>query len=187
MPRLKQYNTEEVLEKAMHLFWKNGYENTSVRMLEQEMGINQFSIYSSFGSKEGVFLESIKNYKKCISNIVDVLRNSNNGLKGIKDYFYDFLVFSNYNKSPRGCLITNTANENISKIQTEIATTLTSFTQEIKEIFILNLKQEKGITTSDIDKIASYLLISLMSLANASRLYKTEELHNYIEHTFKNI
>jgi AcrR family transcriptional regulator len=32
----------------MSLFWRNGYQNTSVRMLEKEMGINQFSIYASF-------------------------------------------------------------------------------------------------------------------------------------------
>jgi hypothetical protein len=36
-----------VIEKAMSLFWRNGYQNTSVRMLEG-MGINQFSIYASF-------------------------------------------------------------------------------------------------------------------------------------------
>jgi AcrR family transcriptional regulator len=41
----------------MSLFWRNGYESTSVRMLEKEMGINQFSIYASFGSKQGVFLK----------------------------------------------------------------------------------------------------------------------------------
>jgi AcrR family transcriptional regulator len=43
-----------VIEKAMSLFWRNGYQNTSVRMLEKEMGINQFSIYASFGNKHGV-------------------------------------------------------------------------------------------------------------------------------------
>jgi TetR/AcrR family transcriptional regulator, transcriptional repressor for nem operon len=48
MPRTKSYNENEVLERAMNVFWSNGYEATSVRLLEKEMGINQFSIYSSF-------------------------------------------------------------------------------------------------------------------------------------------
>lgn len=43
----------------MALFWRNGYETTSIQMLEKEMGINKFSIYSSFGNKEGVFIESL--------------------------------------------------------------------------------------------------------------------------------
>ena len=57
MARRKNYIEEEVIEKAMTLFWRNGYETTSMHMLEQEMGINKFSIYSSFGSKQGVFLQ----------------------------------------------------------------------------------------------------------------------------------
>jgi len=52
MARKKEYIEEEVIENAMYLFWQNGYENTSMKMLEQEMGINKFSIYSSFGSKQ---------------------------------------------------------------------------------------------------------------------------------------
>ncbi|MEE3245254.1 MAG: helix-turn-helix domain-containing protein, partial [Bacteroidota bacterium] len=59
MARLKQYNEEDVLFKAMNLFWKNGFEATSVKMLESELGINKFSIYSSFGSKNGLFLSSL--------------------------------------------------------------------------------------------------------------------------------
>jgi hypothetical protein len=47
MAEVKQYNEQEVIEK-MSLFWRNGYESTSVRMLEREC-INQFSIYASFG------------------------------------------------------------------------------------------------------------------------------------------
>lgn len=63
MARQKAYKEEEVIEKAMNLFWRNGYETTSTRMLEKEMGINQFSIYSSFSNKQGVLLQSIKQYK----------------------------------------------------------------------------------------------------------------------------
>ena len=60
MARKKQYKEDEVIKKATAIFCKNGYEATSVRMLEKEMGINQFSIYASFKNKQGVFLESIK-------------------------------------------------------------------------------------------------------------------------------
>ena len=41
MSRQKGYKEEEVVEKAMNLFWRNGYEATSMAMLEQEMGINK--------------------------------------------------------------------------------------------------------------------------------------------------
>ena len=70
MPRNKSYNTNDVLEKAMHVFWNNGYEQTSVRMLEKEMGINQFSIYSSFTSKHNLFVESLKKYREYVNKNV---------------------------------------------------------------------------------------------------------------------
>jgi AcrR family transcriptional regulator len=63
MARKKEYQEDLVLEKAMHTFWANGFENTSLRILEKDMGINQFSIYSSFGSKQGLFIEVLKKHK----------------------------------------------------------------------------------------------------------------------------
>jgi len=42
----------------MHLFWRNGYESTSMQMLEKEMGIKQFSIYSVLEVSVVFFLES---------------------------------------------------------------------------------------------------------------------------------
>ena len=64
MPRVKSYNKEEVLQKAMHVFWNHGYGTTSVRLLEKEMGINQFSIYSSFSNKKNLFIEALKKYSE---------------------------------------------------------------------------------------------------------------------------
>lgn len=71
MARKKEYIEDEVIERAMNLFWRNGYESTSMQMLEKEMGINKFSIYSSFGSKHGVFLESLKSYKGKVSTLLE--------------------------------------------------------------------------------------------------------------------
>ena len=86
MARKKEYKEEEVIENAMYLFWQNGYENTSMKMLEQEMGINKFSIYSSFGSKHGLFLESLKCYNSKIKKIFEKLKNASNGVEDIKEF-----------------------------------------------------------------------------------------------------
>ena len=79
MARKKAYREDLVIEKAMNLFWRNGYEGTSMQMLEKEMGINKFSIYSSFGSKNGVFLESIACYKKKLYTLVNELKATQKG------------------------------------------------------------------------------------------------------------
>lgn len=187
MARKKEYKEEEVIEKAMYLFWHNGYETTSMQMLEKEMGINKFSIYSSFGSKNGVFLESIKCYKKKLNEIITPLRNSTNGIEGLKQYFYDFIAFSKDIRTRKGCLITNTTNELSEDADPKIKAELSKFTVEIRQHFANALRQNTTNDDTTIEKQADYFIISMFGLASASRVFQKTQLDNYIENIFKNI
>ncbi len=187
MARKKEYIEEEVIEKAMDLFWRNGYKTTSIRMLEKEMGINQFSIYSSFGSKQGVFLESIKCYKEKIREITDKLERSSNGVEGIKQYFYDFIEFSKESQVKKGCLVTNTANELGDNADSIVHNEVVKFTGEIRELFFNNLKVDKTKSEETINKQANYLIISMTGLSLASKVFNQEQLDDFIENTFENL
>lgn len=188
MARKKQYIEEEVIEKAMKLFWRNGYETTSVRMLENEMGINQFSIYSSFENKKGVFLRSIECYKKKIrEELIDKLKNSPEGIPSIKQYFYDFLLFSRENNLNNGCLITNTINELGERADQEITSKIIDFATNIREVFIEKLQMDTSKTAETINKQTNYLMISLQGLAVASKIFSNEQLGDFIENTFENL
>lgn len=187
MARKKQYNEEEVIEKATGLFWRNGYEATTVRMLEKEMGINQFSIYSSFGNKQGVFLESINAYKKRIYSITDKLAKSNTGKEGIKQYFYDFLEFSRDEDMNKGCLVTNTVNEIRDDTDPVIMEELMKFANEIKQLFVDNLLQDESKTEELADGQANYLMNCILGLSVSSKVYDQSQLDSIIEITFLNI
>ena len=187
MARTKQYKEEEVIQKAMDLFWRNGYEATSVRMLEKEMGINQFSIYSSFGSKNGVFLESIKVYKSHLNNIRNKLRDSNNGVRGIQQFFYAFLEFTKEKETSKGCLVCNTVSELGNKAKPELQVELMKFTEEIRELFLNNLKQEKDKSKEVIEREANFLMTSILGLSIGSRILNKKQLEDFIETTFKSI
>ena len=63
MARSKEFNPERALAKAMHLFWRLGYENTSLEALMQEMGIAKQSLYDTFGSKRALYLKALKHYR----------------------------------------------------------------------------------------------------------------------------
>ncbi|TJY38155.1 TetR/AcrR family transcriptional regulator [Pontimicrobium aquaticum] len=188
MARKKEYKEEEVIEKAMDLFWRNGYESTSVRMLEKEMGINQFSIYSSFGNKKGVFLKSLNCYKKKAKlELIDKLKNSSDGIESIKQYFYDFINFSKDIQLNKGCLITNTVNELGEKADKEIISEILNFAASVKKVFIQKLESNSLKTTKTINKQANYLMISLQGLSVASKMFDQEQLNDFIESTFKNL
>ncbi|WP_299716603.1 TetR/AcrR family transcriptional regulator [uncultured Tenacibaculum sp.] len=186
MPRTKKYNEEEVIEKAMNLFWRNGYETTSMQMLEKEMGINKFSIYSSFGSKNGVFLESLKCYKQKLKKLINELKSSQEGILGIKQYFYDFIEFTKETEFGKGCLITNTANEIGEDGDQQIKDSLTNFTNEVKLVFANILKQDTTKDILTIEQQADFLIISMFGLSSATRIFTRKQLDNYIENIFKN-
>jgi len=53
---------EEALDKAMNVFWRQGYEGASLSDLTKAMGINPPSLYACFGSKEGLFKAVLERY-----------------------------------------------------------------------------------------------------------------------------
>ena len=53
--RPREFCTEQALEIALHLFWRKGYEGTSLTDLTDAIGVNRPSLYAAFGSKEELF------------------------------------------------------------------------------------------------------------------------------------
>ena len=56
MGRPKSFRREEVLEKAMPVFWKHGFSDTSLQELERATGVNKSGLYSEFRDKEDLFV-----------------------------------------------------------------------------------------------------------------------------------
>ncbi|MCH9661341.1 MAG: TetR/AcrR family transcriptional regulator [Bacteroidetes bacterium] len=63
MPRTEEFNRTNVLDKAILVFWKKGYNGTSMQDLVDATGLNRSSIYNSFGSKMALYHESLKKYQ----------------------------------------------------------------------------------------------------------------------------
>lgn len=60
--RPRGFDTEEALERAMRVFWEQGYEGASLTELTRAMGINRTSMYAAFGNKEDLFRKSLERY-----------------------------------------------------------------------------------------------------------------------------
>ena len=60
--RPREFDTEKALDAALLLFWRHGYEGTSLSALTQAMGINVPSLYSAFGNKELLFRKVLDRY-----------------------------------------------------------------------------------------------------------------------------
>lgn len=62
MARLVEFNEEEVIQKAMEVFWEKGYNGTSLRDLTEAMKINSSSLYNTIGDKHELFVRCVKLY-----------------------------------------------------------------------------------------------------------------------------
>ncbi|HZC78142.1 MAG TPA: TetR/AcrR family transcriptional regulator, partial [Ktedonobacterales bacterium] len=62
--RPRSFDREAALERAIDVFWRHGYEATSVSDLTSAMGINPPSLYAAFGDKEKLFLEAVERYQQ---------------------------------------------------------------------------------------------------------------------------
>ncbi|MCE3007102.1 MAG: TetR/AcrR family transcriptional regulator [Bacteroidetes bacterium] len=62
MARTKEFDKEQVLDRAMHLFWQKGYHATSVQDLVEGLGISRSSMYDTFGDKDSLFSAALSRY-----------------------------------------------------------------------------------------------------------------------------
>jgi TetR/AcrR family transcriptional repressor of nem operon len=185
MSRNKAYNTDDVLEKAMHVFWNNGYEQTSVRLLEKEMGINQFSIYSSFTSKHNLFVESLKKYREYVNkNVYADLLKPGARLKDLELFLYLFADDKKSVKKYKGCLVVNSTGE-ISPMDDEVTIELVNYYMFIKEMLkkVLSNSIEAGDISSDtdIDVYSNFLLGVMQGLSVGAKVLPADQVRDIIK------
>lgn len=60
--RPREFDTEKALDAALLLFWRQGFEGTSLSALTKAMGINMPSLYAAFGNKEMLFRRALDCY-----------------------------------------------------------------------------------------------------------------------------
>ena len=66
MGRSKSYDRDEVTDRAMRLFWAQGFHATSTRELTDAMGVNAYSLYAEFGSKEALYEAALERYEALV-------------------------------------------------------------------------------------------------------------------------
>ena len=112
MPRPQEFETTDVLDRAMDLFWLQGYEATSLQDLVEHMGIGRQSLYNTFGDKRQLFLAALDRYCSThCDEMMEGLRHPDAGLDAIHHYFEELVRSCCKPGTRRACLIANTAME----------------------------------------------------------------------------
>ena len=185
MPRSKTYSDDLVLEKAMNVFWIHGYESTSVRLLEKEMGINQFSIYASFKNKKNLFINALRKYREfVIINRFQPLLQEGAGLAELESFLRNATVARRSKDDRRGCLVVNTAGE-LGEKDPEIARELNLYYDFVQNMILKVLKNavNKGEipANTDIEKQAGFFLGVMQGISVAVKTMNKNQLKDFVE------
>jgi TetR/AcrR family transcriptional regulator, copper-responsive repressor len=134
--RPRSFDRDSALERAMQLFWRQGYEATSLHDLTAAMGINPPSLYAAFGDKEHLFMEAVERYSCGPGGGTSrILKEEPTARGAIARLLKEAAVEMTRSCHPPGCMMVKSA-ANCSAVsartQTALANRRTLFQAEIK-------------------------------------------------------
>jgi AcrR family transcriptional regulator len=108
--RPREFDREQALLKARDLFWRQGYEGTSMSDLVAELGIASARIYKAFGSKELLFREAIASYENHEGGFADRALSEENDVRvAIKRLLDNAVALYSRTDLPQGCMVVSSA------------------------------------------------------------------------------
>lgn len=113
MARPKEFDRDDVLDRAMEVFWSKGYERTSITNLVEAMGINRGSLYDTFGGKDALYRAALDRYSERVAAkaIARLRSDAASPIELIRGYFAEVVRVAVDTGNRRGCFISNTVAE----------------------------------------------------------------------------
>ncbi|MBF2709543.1 TetR/AcrR family transcriptional regulator [Flavobacterium soyangense] len=188
MARNREFNTEEVLDKAVELFWHKGYNGVSTQEMIDDFGISKSSMYGAFGDKKQWFIAALTRYQK---RAIMEVQSSFQEYDNVKDMIQKILESTAENamsdKNHKGCFIVNSAIE-LAPHDIQVATILRNHRDMLETILVEAITKgiEKKEFSKDKDpKVLSRLLCCTISGIEADS--KFIEQTSYFESCIKTI
>ena len=112
MARIREFDPNVALDKAMKVFWQKGYANTSIEDLVSATGVSRYGLYDEFEDKHGLFLAALDHYQNAVvGTLFGRVERPGASLTDIRAYFAKLLELSSSDMGKLGCLMANCASE----------------------------------------------------------------------------
>jgi TetR/AcrR family transcriptional repressor of nem operon len=175
---------EQAEDLSMHLFWQQGYFNTSIDELVKVSGLSRAAIYKHFGGKEGLFVMMLQRYREYLTRHFFVPLQSGQGIEAIFAFFDQFIELSKQGKLQHGCFFIATASE-IPSHQNAIKAVINAFLEELSSLFCRALdygKEHNQLSHSlDSEAVSSFLVANVFGLFTLARaVNNTDWLSNQV-------
>ena len=112
MPRTKDFEPAEALDRALDQFWRHGYGATGLDELVHRTRASRYGLYATFGGKRDLFLEALERYSQAVMDpMIGALEDPRASAAEIRGFFDRVLGLIRRFGDRRGCLMCNAAFE----------------------------------------------------------------------------
>ncbi len=170
MARPREFDSQDALEKAMDVFWAEGYEAASLADLIAAMGISKSSFYDTYGSKHELLLSALDHYNETVGRRATalILEHPEGPKAGIAAALNSVLKQCHDPGGRRGCLIGNCAVE-LAPHDPAVAARVRHGGERLEDAFFQALRRGQALgeipKRADARALARFLTCSLNGLA----------------------
>jgi len=107
--RPREFDADKALGRALKVFWRKGYEGTSLPDLTKAMGINRPSLYAAFGNKEALFRKAIDRYVEISACHVRQALQAPTARQVVRRLWQESIDLVTNARNPRGCFLVQSA------------------------------------------------------------------------------
>jgi len=178
MGRPKGHDEDEMLARALELFWTQGFAGTSVSDLTAQLGVNRSTLYAVFGHKQALYERALRQYMEQTQTLAfTTVADAGGGMAGIEAWLSIFVDSLNNDLNRRGCFMVAAALE---RVPEDEATTAIVGEDDARTRALLSAALERAIDDGQLPpqavvaQLVSYLIVVAQGLRVAAKSNQVE-------------
>lgn len=175
MARPLSFDPEQALDRAMQLFWRDGFAKVSIQAITDALGINRPSLYAAFGDKEALYLKALQAYRaRYPGRALEALRTARPGRAALVDLFATVRDAYTEPGSPPGCMMMCASMEwsKEGPVLDFLRAFRAEFTAALRQAVDDAQRQGEIAAHKDPEALTQYLIFTLRAVAMEARATK---------------
>ena len=166
------FDRDAALHQAMLLFWKHGYESTSLNDLTTALGVKPSSIYTVFGDKKRLFLEAVARYTGGPVTADSLIAQAPTAQDAARDLLNASVLGFTGDDTPKGCLLATSAiscSEGAHDVQAHLAAIRMSIEARLRAKVMADVQAGRLPDNVDAEALAAQVLAVIQGLSTLAR------------------
>ncbi|MFW1839912.1 TetR/AcrR family transcriptional regulator [Acinetobacter gyllenbergii] len=173
MSGVRQFDEAFILPLVLDIFWRNGWQATSLVEIAKETGVQRGSLYNAYGGKDELFLQAYEIYCKNFLNNIDLAMKGDSLQEVLINFFSAALANMSKGTPAKGCLTTKMLVD-INLTSERIQQRLRDFMNELRLALEVKLSDPKWKDSLilEVGQTADVLITYTRGIAVMERAYK---------------